>query len=448
MNKKITFKKSITFALCTIIGLLLVVVPFSFTTENNVKVDTITFYYLKQLVALGGFYLSILLTIAVSISAILCSIDYLLKPNFIRNNQIMTNLFSCNLLDTIFRILGALISIMVLTKLGPNFITEIDTGGTMLDLSTTLSIIIPPMLFLQTFILEFGFMEFLGTLIGFIVRPIFKVSSMASVSIMSAWLGPGNAAILASKQLFDEGYYTFKEAATIGTMFATSSIGWCVLVANVLGIMDYFGIFYLTITAIGIIVAFIGVRIPPISKYEDIYSNGEKREEKEEKFEESIFEKALERACERVEKVSYKNFTSKFKNMLGYIFALQPIIICWGTIALIISKYTNVLIWLSYPIAWIIKLFGITGANEAAPAILSGFADNYLPVILGKGIDNIQIKFIIGTMSILQLIFMSEIGALLASTKLTKGFKDILIIFIERTLISLPLVLIIAKLIF
>ena len=125
-------------------------------------------------------------------------------------------------------------------NIGPEFIISIDTGGTMLDLSTQLSILIPPMLFLQVLILEFGVMEFVGCLFGFIVRPLFKISEFAAVNIISAWVGPGNAAILGTKQLFEEGFFTLKEAAIISTTFATSSIGWVVLVANVLGLMDVF----------------------------------------------------------------------------------------------------------------------------------------------------------------------------------------------------------------
>lgn len=54
-----------------------------------------------------------------------------------------------------------------------------------------------------------------------------------------------------------------KEAATVAACFAVSSIGWCSLVANVLGVMDYFSYFYLTIVVVGIILAIATVRIPP-----------------------------------------------------------------------------------------------------------------------------------------------------------------------------------------
>lgn len=94
------------------------------------------------------------------------------------------------------------------------------------------------------------------------------------------------------------------------------------------------------------------------------------------------------------------------------------------------------------------NLFNVPDSFAAAPAILAGFADNYLPIILAKGLASLEVKFIVGTMSILQIIFMSEIGALLVSTKLVTKFKDILIIFLQRTIISLPLVILIAKLLF
>ena len=438
-------KSNLKFIFLTLIGLLLVVIPFNF----NGTVDTFTFFYLKKLVKLGAYGLEVFVTFLICISAILSVIDYFFKPDFIRKNELMNTLFSTTLFDTINKVLGAIISILVCFKLGPEFIISPDTGGTMLPLSTQLSVIIPPMLLFQTFILECGFMEFLGTLIGFIVKPLFKISEMAAVSIISAWVGPGNAAILASKQLFDEGYYTLKEAAIIGTTFSTSSIGWCVLVANVLGLMDNFLAFYLTITFVGIIVALIGVRIPPISNYKEIYSNGKTVSEKVlPKRSEGLFKTALNLASERVEKVTLQNFKNKIKNMLTYIFCLQPIIICWGTLALILSMYTPILNYLSYPIGFILDLFKIEGAYSAAPAILSGFADNYLPIILGKSMVSEQLKFIVGTMSIVQIIFMSEIGALLLSTKIVTKFFDIILIFIERTFIALPIIVLISKIIF
>lgn len=134
--------------------------------------------------------------------------------------------------------------------------------------------------------------------------------------------------------------------------------------------------------------------------------------------------------------------------MLSYIVSLQPIVVCYGMIALILCTYTPILVWISYPLGWFMQITGIPEAYTAAPAVLSGFADNYLPVILGKAIASPQTKFIVGVMSIVELIYMSEVGALLLSTKLIHNIGHVVLIFVERMVIALPIVVLIASLIF
>jgi nucleoside recognition membrane protein YjiH len=439
----VSLKNILKFILGTLLGLFLVVVPLSF----GKSVDTFSFYYLKKFVSWAGHPLEILMTGIIVLSAVMAFIDLVSKPKWIEERPFMKALFSCSRFETGARILGAVFAVCACFMLGPKFITSIDTGGTMLPLATQLSILIPPMILFQTFILEFGFMEFLGTVIGFIMKPLFKVTEMASVSIISAWLGPVSAGAMAAKQFFDEGYFTVKEAATIGACFAISSIGWCSLVANVLGIMDYFSYFYLTIVIVGVILAMVSVRIPPLSLYPETYKEGVEKKEYH-STEESRIRRATVLACERAEEAGIKNFTDKIPSMLSYIVSLQPIVVCYGMIALILCTYTPILVWASYPLGWFMSITGVPEAYTAAPAVLSGFADNYLPVILGKGIASPQTKFIVGAMSIVELIYMSEIGALLLSTKLIRNIGHVVLIFVERTVIALPLVVLMASFIF
>ncbi len=397
----VSLKNLLKFVVGTLLGLFLVVIPLNF----GKNVDTFTFYYLKKFVSWMGHPLEILMTTIIVLSAFIAWIDVLAKPKWIEDHPMCRSLFSCTKFEAFVRLLGAVFAVCSCFTLGPEFMTSIDTGGTMLPLATQLSILIPPMILFQTFILEFGLMEFLGTIIGFIMKPLFKVTEMASVSIISAWLGPVSAGAMAAKQFFDEGYFTVKEAATVAACFAVSSIGWCSLVANVLGVMDYFSYFYLTIVVVGIILAIATVRIPPL-------------------------------------------FTDKISSMVSYVVSLQPIVMCYGMVALILCTYTPILTYLSYPIGWFMDLTGVPEAYTAAPAIISGFADNYLPIILGKAVASPQTKFIVGTMSILELIYMSEIGALLISTKLVKNMGHVALIFIERTVIALPFVVLISTIIF
>ena len=390
----VSLKNLLKFVVGTLLGLFLVVIPLNF----GKNVDTFTFYYLKKFVSWMGHPLEILMTTIIVLSAFIAWIDVLAKPKWIEDHPMCRSLFSCTKFEAFVRLLGAVFAVCSCFTLGPEFMTSIDTGGTMLPLATQLSILIPPMILFQTFILEFGLMEFLGTIIGFIMKPLFKVTEMASVSIISAWLGPVSAGAMAAKQFFDEGYFTVKEAATVAACFAVSSIGWCSLVANVLGVMDYFSYFYLTIVVVGIILAIATVRIPPLSLYPESYKPGVERKEYR-AIDGSRLTRATVLACERAETA-------------------------------------------------FMDLTGVPEAYTAAPAIISGFADNYLPIILGKAVASPQTKFIVGTMSILELIYMSEIGALLISTKLVKNMGHVALIFIERTVIALPFVVLISTIIF
>lgn len=431
------------FIIGTLIGVGLVLIPFNF----DGTVDTFLFYYLKIFIKNNYSYLFPLVMAIVVISALLAVYDGLFKPNWIRKNSMLNTLFSTTPFYIVNRCCGAIIAILCYFKLGPEFITSADTGGSMVMLATQLSILVPAMLFVQTFILEFGAMEFIGKLIGFIFKPIFKVSELCAVSIISAWVGPGNAAILGTKELFDNGYFTAKEAAIIGSQFTTSSVGWVVLVCSIFNLMDSFGTIFLIITIVGIIVAFINVRIPPVSRYSDSYADGHKAtKENENTVKQSRFKLAVSSAIERSKLVSSKNFIAKKNNMSFYVVWLQPIIIFWGTLALIMSVYTPVLRWISYPVEWILLFSDVQDAAITASAIMSGFADSYLPVILGQNITSSASRAIIAIMSILQIIFMSEIATLLKSTDIIRKFSDIVIIFVLRTFISLPFVIVLVKL--
>lgn len=67
---------------------------------------------------------------------------------------------------------------------------------------------------------------------------------------------------------------------------------------------------------------------------------------------------------------------------MGMVFDLIPIVIAWGTIALVIATYTPVFNWISYPMGLYMKLFGVKEAFAAAPVTLVGFTDMFIPALL------------------------------------------------------------------
>ncbi len=119
-----------------------------------------------------------------------------------------------------------------------------------------------------------------------------------------------------------------------------------------------------------------------------------------------------------------------------------------GTIALVIAEYTSVFSVLGQPFIPFLELLGVPYAVEASQTIVVGFADMFIPSIIAASIDSEMTRFVIAAMSVTQLIYMSEVGALLLGSKIPVNIFELFAIFILRTLITLPVIAGMAHLIF
>jgi nucleoside recognition membrane protein YjiH len=125
-----------------------------------------------------------------------------------------------------------------------------------------------------------------------------------------------------------------------------------------------------------------------------------------------------------------------------------PIVMAIGTVALVIAEYTPAFMILGKPFEPILALMQIPEAGEAAQTMVVGFADMFLPAVIGSGIESEMTRFVIACVSVTQLVYMSEMGGLLLGSKLPVSIKDLILIFLLRTIITLPIVVVIAHIIF
>ena len=116
---------------------------------------------------------------------------------------------------------------------------------------------------------------------------------------------------------------------------------------------------------------------------------------------------------------SARIFTDGMRNVLDMWIGVAPVVMAFGTVALILAEYTGVFTFLGKPFEPILTVLGIPEAAEAAQTMVVGFADMFLPVILAEGFITSQITlFTIATISVVQLIYMSEVGGLILGTKI------------------------------
>ena len=90
----------------------------------------------------------------------------------------------------------------------------------------------------------------------------------------------------------------------------------------------------------------------------------------------------------------------------------------------------------------------IPEAEAAAPATITGFIDMFIPAVLATGIEAEITRFFIAALSLVQIIYLTEMATLIIISKMPANFWRLLIIFIERTIISMPIIAIIAHIIY
>jgi nucleoside recognition membrane protein YjiH len=294
-------------------------------------------------------------------------------------------------------------------------------------------------------------MEFIGTLLRRFFRKAFRLPGRSAIDSLASWLGSGTVGVLITVQQYQAGFYSLRETALIATSFSVVSVAFCLVVAQFSGVDHLFPQFYLTVIVSGLVAAFITSRIPPLSlKKETFYGPVGKQIHEEVPQNTSLFRWGVQQALERADRAPGPLGVIKkgALNTLDIWFGLLPSVMAIGTMTLVLAKRTALFQYLSYPFIPFLMLLKIPEAAKAAPAMLVGFADQFLPAILTEGIESELTRFVIAVMAVAQLIYMSEIGVLILKSKISLTLLDLFAIFVLRTIICLPVVALMAHLLF
>ncbi|SDW20811.1 YjiH family protein [Tepidimicrobium xylanilyticum] len=442
---KPTKKQLLKFIIPSAIGIFLFLFPIPWKDSVNIPLGVISDFFaalIKPAASLG-------LMIVITISALFSLITYLFKPKFIMDNKLLSKLFVTSPAYIITRILGSIVTIMCYFQVGPEVIISPDTGGTMMGLLETLVAWFFAASFLMPFLMDYGLLELVGTILRDFTRPLFKIPGRATIDLLASWVGNCNVGVVLTSQQYEKGYYTAREAITIATCFSAVSLPFCLVIAAMLGVDDKFIPFYAILCITGVLSVVIMTRIPPLNRYPDEYYplvGKQIQEEEPEGIKKTQW--GLKLAVEKAEKgLNIKQILyNGVETWLGIVFSLTPIVMSFGTLALVLATYTPAFDWLSLPFGYYLKLLGLEEAFKAAPATIVGFADMFIPAILAANIASYKTRFVIGILSLVQIIYMTEVGTLIMTSKMPIGFKGLLAIFIEKTIISLPIIVLLTNL--
>lgn len=350
----------------------------------------------------------------------------------------------------VLRVAGLVMGTMTIFQLGPEVFWGAATGGTVLNgLAVNIVFIFLFAGLLMPFLTDYGLMEFIGTLLKRSFRKLFTLPGRSAIDALASWMSSAPVGVLITIQQYIAGHYTGREAAVIATNFSVVSVPFALLVAKTVGVDHRFPEYYMAVIIAGVTAAMILPRIPPLSRFKDEpFDKLHPMRETRDTGSGSLFGEAVALASKRAESALplKEQFRVAFGHIMDIWFGLVPAVIAVGGAGLMLAEHTPVLGWIAAPLVPFLNLLGLPEAAAAAPALLSGFLDMFLPALLGAGIDAEITRFVVGVLSVTQLIYMSEIGILMIKCEIPLKFRHLLAVFLLRTAISLPIVTLYAKL--
>ena len=221
------------------------------------------------------------------------------------------------------------------------------------------------------------------------------------------------------------------------------SLPFCVVIAEFVQLGHVFVPFYLTVCCAGLITAIVMPRIPPLSKIPDQYSEAGKQSSSVIGYPAKSLRDPDERisgstgAADHAPVRAY--LQSGMYNLFDIWFGLMPPLIAIATFGLIVAEYTPVFEVLSYPLAGCCpgcrSRCRSSGTSPAGGVCRDVSAGSHC-----SGIESELTRFVIISVAITQLIYMSEVGVLILKTRIPLNFINLVTLFVLRTIIALPVI--------
>lgn len=450
---ELCWKAYAKFIIPSLIGIVLFMLPISYQGEITIPIAILSNLLLEFFADAMDYILLTLVCTSFIGSVLIKTGKRIWKDSKILQSRLLTSLFDIPVIWFIARGMATVFVIVTYVNNGFDIIASSNTGGLVFhDLLPILFTIFLLAGLLLPLLLNFGLLEFAGTLLIKVMRPVFGLPGRSAIDAIASWLGDGTIGVLLTSKQYEEGFYTAREACVIGTNFSLVSITFSLVVINTVGLGNKFIPFYLTVTFACIIAAILIPKLPPLSRKKNKLIDGS------DPVDFDVIPKnmtstsyGIQCALNKVKdvKIFQSIVVGGFENVLDMWISVIPIVMAVGTTALMIAEYTPIFEWLGLPFVPILNLLQIPEASAAAQTLFAGFADMLLPsVMVADTVSSELTRFVVAAVSVSQLIYLSEVGALLVASKIPVKLGELFIIFIERTLITLPIIAVIAHLIF
>ncbi|GHH96624.1 YjiH family protein [Neobacillus kokaensis] len=341
---------------------------------------------------------------------------------------------------SLFKILGAVATILVIFNIGPAWLMAEDMGPYWLNfLLIPIGMLVPIGAVFLALLVGYGLLEFIGIFMQPIMRPIWRTPGRSAIDAVASFVGSYSIGLLITNRVYKEGKYTKREAVIIATGFSTVSATFMIVVAKTLDLMHIWNLYFWLTLVVTFAVTAITVRLRPISKMSDDYYSGEGYPE--EVIKKDRVKVAWNQAMVTVESAPklWKNIYDNVKDGVLMAMGILPTIMSIGLLGLILVNQTPVFDYLGYIFYPLTALLQIPEPFLAAKAAAINLVDMFVPslVVLKTSLET---RFIIGSLSISVILFFSSLIPCIMSTEIPLKMRDILLIWFLRTIFSFLLI--------
>lgn len=433
------------FVVPSLVGVLVFLTPFSWDGNLTIGIGIIV-AGIKS--SFGSYGLHIVVGILLLASA-LTVLGTVFKIGLIQRHKMLKELFDVPMIWMLLRITGAVFGVMYLLQIGPEILISKGVGGAVfVGIGVEVVPVYVGACLLLPLLTEFGLMEFVGTLARPLFRRVFRLPGRAAIDALASFVGAASIGLLITIGQFNQNNYTARQACVIATNFSVVAIPFAIVVASVAGIAHLFVPWYGTVFLACLVAALITPRLPPLSRKEDRYSTGALFDESshsdgDSDVSQSLLHEAWQRAMERAAEAPgvRKYLLTSVTNIMFFLFSVLAAAMALATLATLLAFHTPVFEWLGHSVVFLLEMAKLPDASAAAPAVFAGFLDQYLPAIAASSIDSETTSFVLAGLSVCQLIFMSEVGVIILRSSLPLSFTELVMIFLLRTVIVLPVLI-------
>lgn len=343
-----------------------------------------------------------------------------------------------NLVFTFLKVTGLIVGIIIYSKQGPDWLMNEHVGPFLFNLLVIpVGIMVPLGGVFLALLLGYGLFEFAGVLCQRVMKPIWKTPGRSAVSAMASFVASFAVGLLITNREFKEGKYTIKQAVIIATGFSTVTVSFMIIVAKTLDLMSVWNLYFFTTAFVTFAVTAITVRIWPISKLPDEYYGGMEGEPEtiiRKDYIQNAWKQAME-AANNSPKFG-KNIWLNLRDGMIMTMNMLPTILSIGLIGILLAEYTPIFDFLGYIFYPITTLLQIPDAFLVAKAAAIGITEMFLPALLVVEAALVS-KFVVAVVCVSSIIFFSASIPSILSTEIPISIPKLIVIWLERTILSL-----------